>query len=174
MTASSDDEAGFAELFARHGHAVHAFLLGKTSDAETARDLLQETFLRLWRRLDEVMELEEGRQRAWLFTVARNLVVDRYRSRATRQATVAALAHEAEPSGTSPPDPAEAVQMRDQLRLLRRAISELPEDERVILTMVAVAEMSSQQVGEALGLPAGTVRYKLHQARARLSRQLKG
>jgi RNA polymerase sigma-70 factor (ECF subfamily) len=70
MRASGDDEAAFAQLFEQDRHAVHAFLLGKTSDPEAARDLLQETFLRLWRRLDEVAPLADGRQRAWLLHVA--------------------------------------------------------------------------------------------------------
>jgi RNA polymerase sigma-70 factor, ECF subfamily len=174
MRADSDDEAAFADVFDRHRDAVHAFLLGKTSDPEAARDLLQETFLRLWRRFGEVAALADARQRAWLLTVARNLVIDRYRASATRQATAGALAHEAERSGKRHPDPAESVEQRDQLAALQRAIAELPEDQRVILTMTAVGEMASHEVGEALGLPAGTVRYKLSQARARLARQLKG
>ena len=61
-----------------------------------------------------------------------------------------------------------AARPRDELELLGDAIAQLPDDEREILTMIAMAEMNSTQVAEALGLPAGTVRYKLHQARRRL------
>jgi RNA polymerase sigma-70 factor, ECF subfamily len=174
MTASSDDDIAFAEVFERHRHSVHAYLLGKTSDPEDARDLLQETFLRLWRRFDEVAGLDEDRQRAWLFTVARNLAVDRYRARATRQSALAALADEAERSGTAHVDTADRAAARDDLARLQHAIAGLPEEQRVVLTMVAVAGMTSQQVGEALGVPPGTVRYQLHQARHRLARELEG
>jgi RNA polymerase sigma-70 factor, ECF subfamily len=174
MSASSDDEAAFVDLYEQHRRGVHAFLVAKTSDPEAARDLLQETFLRLWRRLDEVVGLDQGRQRAWLFTVARNLVIDRYRSRATRDATVAALARQTRGAQACAPDAAQRVELRDQLAMLEQAIAVLPEEQRVILTMTAVAGMTSQQVGQALGLPPGTVRYRLHQARTRLARRLRG
>lgn len=169
---SIDDETRFTALFEAHRHGVHAFLLAKTSDAETARDLLQEAFLRLWRRLDEIDGLDERRQRAWIYTVARNLVIDRYRSAATRRATFTAMAHEAERTGADRPDAADHVALRDQLAHLHQAIAQLPEEQRVILTMAAVADMTSRQIGDALDLPAGTVRYRLHQARTRLTEQL--
>jgi RNA polymerase sigma-70 factor, ECF subfamily len=174
MSGSRDDATAFADVFERHRHGVHAFLLGKTSDPEAARDLLQEAFLRLWRRFDELAAFDEGRQRAWLFTVARNLVIDRYRARATQQTTLEAMARESERARNPEPDPAEPVAAREELASLQRAIDELPEEQRVILSMVAVGGMTSQQVGEALTLPPGTVRYRLHQARARLASQMEG
>jgi RNA polymerase sigma-70 factor, ECF subfamily len=172
MTVSADDHAAFTELFEQHRGGVHAFLLARTSDREVARDLLQDTFLRLWRRLDEIGGLERERQRAWIYAVARNLVIDRYRADGTRRATLAAIADEAPRTGTAQVDAADQLAARDELAFLQGAIAALPEDERVILTMSVVAEMTSQQVGEALDLPAGTVRYKLHRARARLAEQL--
>jgi RNA polymerase sigma-70 factor, ECF subfamily len=158
MTVSSDDHAAFTELFEQHRGGVHAFLLARTSDREVARDLLQDTFLRLWRRLDEIVGLERERQRAWIYAVARNLVIDRYRTDGTRRATLAAIADETPRSGSVQVDTADRLVARDELALLQGAIAALPEDERVILTMSVVAEM--------------TVRYKLHRARARLAEQL--
>jgi RNA polymerase sigma-70 factor, ECF subfamily len=174
MRGSGDDAAAFADVYDQHRHGVHAFCLAKTSDPEAARDLLQETFLRLWRRFDEIGPLHEARQRAWLFTVARNLITDRYRSRATHQAALAALARDPVQAGHREPDPAQPVEARAQLARLQRAIDELPDEQRVILHLASVADMTSRQIGEALGLPPGTVRYKLHQARTRLAGQLEG
>ena len=168
---TSDDEAAFAGLFDAHRDGVHAFLLARTADAETARDLLQDTFLRLWRRLDEVAVLDEGRQRAWLVTVARNLVIDRYRADATRRATLAAVAHETHHAAHQA-DAVDQLAARDDLAVLDAAIAALPDDEREVLTMTVVAGMTSRQVGEALDLPAGTVRYRLHRARTRLAERL--
>jgi RNA polymerase sigma-70 factor, ECF subfamily len=169
---SEDDRAAFTALFEQHRDGVHAFLLARISDREVARDLLQETFLRLWRRLEEVVELEDGRQRAWIYTVARNLVVDRYRADATRRATLRAVADAADRAGCGAADGHEQVAARDDLAHLAGAIAALPDDQREILTMSVVAEMTSQQIAEALEMPAGTVRYKLHRARARLAEQL--
>ena len=165
----SDDEARFTGLFDEHGGGVYAFLLARTSDDEVARDLLQETFLRLWRRIDETVGLDPGRQRAWIYTVARNLVIDRYRSEASRRAAVTQIGNEVVRLAGAQVDTVDRLADRDDLEHLEAQIARLPEDQRVILTMVAVAEMTSQQVGEALDLPPGTVRYKLHQARTRLA-----
>ena len=81
MTPSRDDAAVFTRIFDQHRHAVHAYFLGRVADPELARDLVQETFLRAWRRLSEVAPLPDARQRAWIFTVARNLYVSYCRSR---------------------------------------------------------------------------------------------
>lgn len=86
MTTSRDDAAAFTLIFDRHRHAVHGYFLGRVADPELARDLLQETFLRAWRRLPEIAPLEAEQQRAWIFTVARNLAIDSYRANAARQA----------------------------------------------------------------------------------------
>src|SRR6266545_7562035 len=91
MTPSRDDAAVFTEIFDQHRHAVHAYFLGRVADPELARDLLQETFLRAWRRLSEIGPLPAEQQRAWIFTVARNLAIDSYSASAARQAAEAAL-----------------------------------------------------------------------------------
>src|SRR4029450_2079313 len=118
MTPGRDDAAVFTRVFDRHRHAVHAFFLGRVSDPELARDLVQETFLRVWRRLSEVRPLADGQPRAWAFTrarrpppgvgpsaagqqrpwifpVARNLAIDSYRTGAARRAAEDALRHQA-------------------------------------------------------------------------------
>src|SRR4029450_7563463 len=95
MTTSRDDAAVFARVFDRHRHAVHAYFLGRVSDPELARDLVQETFLRVWRRLPGVGPLPAGQQRAWIFTVPRTLAIDSYRTGAARRAAEDALRHEA-------------------------------------------------------------------------------
>jgi RNA polymerase sigma factor (sigma-70 family) len=99
MSPSRDDAAVFTRIFDRYHHAVYAYLLGRLSDPELARDLLQETFLRVWRRLSELAPLPDAKQRAWIFTVARNLAIDSYRASAAHQATLAALHHQ---SATQP------------------------------------------------------------------------
>src|SRR6266700_2622766 len=78
MTPSRDDAAVFTRIFDQHRHAVNAYFLGRVADPELARDLLQETFLRAWRRLSEIGPLPGEQQRAWIFTVARNLAIDSY------------------------------------------------------------------------------------------------
>lgn len=164
-----DDERAFGELFDEHRPAVFAYLVGRVSDREWAGDLLQDVFLRAWRRIDEIRDLPVERQRAWIFTVAKNLVTDAYRSRATREATMSTLRQTAETTATGPDDPAERAETAEQVSAVASAVRQLPDEMRVIVTMNAVGELTSAQIGEALGQPAGTIRYKLSLARRRLA-----
>lgn len=172
MPPTADDAAVFTQVFEEHRNAVHGYLLGRVADAELARDLLQETFLRVWRRLWQVRTLPAERQRAWILTVARNLVTDAYRAHATAEATHDAIRRQVSPPAAGADDPAVRAELRGRLAELGEAIRHLPEEHRVVLTMATVGGLTSRQIGEALGEPAGTVRYKLGQARKQLAAAL--
>jgi RNA polymerase sigma-70 factor (ECF subfamily) len=162
----------FDALYAAHRQPLHAYFVGKTGDADLALDLLQDTFVRVWRNLATLAGLAPERQRAWIFSVARNLVVDQYRARATRSAADAALAEAAIRSdSTSPPADTDLV-YREQVEMVDRAIGRLPEDLRTVLVLQVLAGRNSTEVGEILGRPPGTVRYQLAEARRRLVREL--
>jgi RNA polymerase sigma-70 factor (ECF subfamily) len=165
-------EAQFDALYAEHRQPLHAFFLGRTSDDELALDLLQEAFTRAWRNLDLLLGLPAARQRAWLFATGRNLVIDHYRSRASRTA-----AHDALEAATKIDRPvsesAERTVERDaELRLVEAALARLPDDLRTVLVLQVLGEQTSAEIGEALGRPAGTVRYQLSRARKRLAEEI--
>ena len=163
----------FDGLYTAHHQALHAFFLGKTSDAELSLDLLQDTFVRVWRNIETLDGLPPERQRAWLFAVARNLVIDQYRAAATRRSTAEVLARDALADERVAPAPDADVLRREQLEALDTAIRLLPEDLRVVLVLQTVGERNSTEIGELLGRPPGTVRYQLAEARRRLARELR-
>ena len=172
MTPSRDDAAVFSRIFDQHRHAVHAYFVGRVADPELAADLLQETFLRVWRRLTEVGPLAGDQQRAWIFTVARNLTIDSYRARAARQTAEAALRDQAATQETTVPGPHRQAELAEQVARLDAAVGDLPEEQRVILSMATAGGLTSREIGEALGEPPGTVRYRLSQARKQLAAAL--
>ena len=88
--AQRDREALFDAIYEEHQRALYAYFFGRTADREQALDLLQELFLRVWRSLLSLESLAPEKRQFWLFAVARNLVVDHYRSRAARDRTEAA------------------------------------------------------------------------------------
>jgi RNA polymerase sigma-70 factor, ECF subfamily len=163
-----DRERRFDALYADHQRTIFAYLLGRTGDREQALDLLQEVFTRVWRSLDSIEALAPEKRPYWLFSVARNLVVDEYRARATRERTQAAL----EPPRQWADAPEAAAVQGDQLRMLDGAIAGLPDDLRTVFVLSALGERNSSEIGEILGRPAGTVRYQLSEARRRLAAQL--
>jgi RNA polymerase sigma-70 factor, ECF subfamily len=160
----------FNALYDRHARPVHAYFLGHTGDDQVASDLLQETFLRVWRHRADLETMPEERQRYWLFGIGRNLLTDHYRRQAVRSIVQDAEAESLE----AHPDPASAAgsASRDEVLDLDAAIARLPEGLRVVLAMSVLGEMTSGEIGEALGRPAGTVRYQLSQARRALAEML--
>jgi RNA polymerase sigma-70 factor, ECF subfamily len=164
-----DREAEFRRLYEAHRIAVYAYFTGRTADRQAAADLMQDVFLRVWQHLDELTDMPDDRQRAWIFTVARNLSVDAHRHRRTQEGTEQALAHEP----ARPPQPASApVIAAERVAIVGEAIRRLPEQQRVTLAMAAAGEMTSAEIAAALGVPAGTVRYRLSLARHALAEAL--
>jgi RNA polymerase sigma factor (sigma-70 family) len=167
---STDATRLFDSLYAEHRRTLHAFLLGRTGDPELALDLLQELFLRVWRSIQVLEALPAARRHHWLFAVARNLVVDTYRSRGAGQAAVERLQRLTPISFADAPEA--HVLEHEQLAQLDAAIRTLPDDLRVVLVLQVLGERTSAEIGEILGRPAGTVRYQLAQARRHLATEL--
>jgi RNA polymerase sigma-70 factor (ECF subfamily) len=168
-----DREAEFRRLYEAHRAAVHAYFTGRTGDRQSAADLMQEVFLRAWQHLDKLAGLPEDRQRGWLFTVARNLSVDSARHQRTVDSAQRAL--EREPSGlhAQAGAPASTAVIADERAgVVAEAIAKLPEQQRATLAMSVAGEMNSAEIGAALGVPAGTVRYRLSLARRALAEAL--
>jgi RNA polymerase sigma-70 factor (ECF subfamily) len=161
--SEQDDAALFEAVYAGHHQTLHAYFFGRTGDPEVAADLVQETFLRAWRNIDTLRMMAAERHRYWLFAVGRNLLTDHYR-RSAAPVSPQELADDSWLASSMPVPEAHAEWM-DQLRQLDAAIRCLPDTLRTALAMQVLGEMTSAEIGEALNLPAGTVRYHLSQAR---------
>jgi RNA polymerase sigma factor (sigma-70 family) len=132
-------------------------------DRATADDLVQDTLERAWAKLHLYRRGTD--LRAWLFTVMHNVHVNRVRaSRATDtlEDDMPELAQRA-PQG-------DALLVRD----LDRGISRLPAEQRAVLLLVTLEEMSYEQVARTLGIPIGTVMSRLSRAREKLRAMMLG
>jgi RNA polymerase sigma factor (sigma-70 family) len=132
-------------------------------DRATADDLVQDTLERAWAKLHLYRRGTD--LRAWLFTVMHNVHVNRVRaSRAT------------DPLGDEMPELAQRAPQGDALlvRDLDRAIARLPADQRAVLLLVTLEEMSYEQVARTLGIPIGTVMSRLSRAREKLRAMMLG
>ena len=163
-----DREAEFGRLYEAHRTAVHAYFTGRTGDPQSAADLMQDVFLRAWQHLEKLADMPDDRQRAWIFTVARNLAIDAHR----HQHTQAGAAHALTCEPTRAPQLAStAVIAAERVAVVGEAIRRLPEPQRVALTMAA-SGMTSAELAAILGVPAGTVRYRLSLARRAVAEAL--
>ncbi|MFC5648758.1 RNA polymerase sigma factor [Paenibacillus solisilvae] len=160
----------FHELYTGCSKQVYAYLLGRTSSKDTAADLLHDVFLRIWNRMEAVERIPDEQRLYWIFSIASNRVKDHYRNSGNRKQAEEQIRgrQHGPPSG----DLSTLLASREQFSELESAIGGLPEEFRCILIMKVVGGMNSNQIGDALGMPAGTVRYKLSQARGLLARQL--
>jgi RNA polymerase sigma-70 factor, ECF subfamily len=166
-----DPEAEFRRLYEAHRTAVHAYFVGRTADRWLAADLMQEVFMRVWQRLGELSGRSPDGQRAWIFTVARNLSIDTFRHERTRAGAEAALGGEPAPA---PVSAVTAVIAAERVAIVGEAIRRLPDQQRTTLAMAAAGGLTSAEIGTALGVPAGTVRYRLSLARRSLAAALAG
>jgi RNA polymerase sigma-70 factor (ECF subfamily) len=165
--AVTADEQLLEAIHAAYAGALHRYVARLARDDGEAQDVVQETLLRLWRH-PEVLERSEDSVRAWLFTVARNLVVDQLRS--ARHVRERATDHVPE---TPQPDATQAV--LDSWLVADALVGLSPEHRAVVVGAYyrgrTVAELADEQ-----GVPAGTIKSRMHYAlRAlRLALQEKG
>ena len=132
-------------------------------DRATADDLVQDTLERAWSKLHLYRRGTD--LRAWLFTVMHNVHVNRVRSgRVT------------DPLDDEMPELASRASQGDTLVLrdLDRSIARLPDEQRAVLLLVALEEMSYEEVARSLGIPIGTVMSRLSRARDKLRAMMFG
>ena len=143
----------FRRLYEAHRAAVHAYFTGRTGDPQSAADLMQDVFLRVWQHLEKLDRCPNGRHRGVVFTVARNLSVDAHRHQHTQAgSTEQALAPRAASRLGPPPRPAPLSSLPSAPRSLRPGNqATLPEPQRITLTMAAAGEMTSAALAAALG-----------------------
>lgn len=169
IAASVADRERFAEIFARHGAAVHRYLARRLG-RELADDLTAEVFVGAFRY--------RARYRAtsstalpWLFGIAANVAAQHRREQAQRWRLLAALPVDRE--GSSQTDEADDRLTAGAFRpVLVEALLSLPPVERQVLLLVAWEQLNSTEIAEALGVLPATARTRLHRARAKIRARL--
>jgi RNA polymerase sigma-70 factor (ECF subfamily) len=145
-------------LYDEHAAALWRYALRLTGDHARAEDVVQETLLRAWRH-PEVAADTDRPARAWLFTVARNLIIDERRSaRFRNESGVPDLERVADQAL-----PEEVDSALDRL-LLSTALSQLSEEHRAVIGRAYYQGWSTAQIADDLDIPEGTVKSRLHYA----------
>jgi RNA polymerase sigma-70 factor (ECF subfamily) len=139
-------------LHREHAAAVWGYVVRLTGDRAQAEDVVQETMLRAWRH--HLTDGEGGSARAWLFTVARNLVIDDARSARSRHETVAeTLPERGEPDRTDA--------LFDTM-LITDALLSLSEEHRLVVVHAYYRRLPIAEIAAVLDVPPGTVKSRLH------------
>lgn len=162
------DLTAFQALYERHRRGVFTFLLRSVGDRPTAEDLLQETFLRVFTRREGYRPTAAFR--IWLFTIARNLLIDRFRQARGHTDVNGTPALETAPSPD--PSPLERAEARELAERLEAAVRQLPPSQREILLLSRFAGLDPHEVAEVTGASPEAVRVALHRALRRLRARL--
>jgi RNA polymerase sigma-70 factor (ECF subfamily) len=169
------DERAYRELIERYERQVYSVAVRMVRVAEDAEDLTQETFVRMFKALDRYDPARPFP--AWLFTIAARLSIDQLRRR--RVKTVSLFRSEpgseeeqvidfADPG----PGPEELAERQEEQRGADRLIGSLPEHYRIVVVLRHQQGLSYEEISAALRLPLGTVKARIHRARALLKERL--
>ncbi len=163
--AKRGDKHAYEELV--HAYQGIAFrtayvIAGNGADAEEAA---QDGFVKAWRALGRFRAVAPFRP--WLLHIVANEARNRRRS-AGRRVQLALRAAAEEPSGGAAPSPEAALLSGEVRQRLVAAVNDLPEDQRTVISLRYFVGLSEAEVGEALGLPSGTVKSRTSRALERL------
>ena len=145
------------------GSRLRSYFRRRAPDDATADDLLQETFLRIYRRA--VTFRPEGNASSWIFTVAVNLARDHLRNRKQKILYLDQVDGGPDDGRRSQPTPPEVLEREEKRRQVRKVLAELPELARTMLVLRDFEGLSYQELGEILRCEVGTVKSRIHRAR---------
>lgn len=156
------DLRAFRALYDRYGNLVYSATLRIVRDGQIAEDMVQEIFLRIWRRPESYVS-QRGRFVTWLTSVARNRAVDEVRSRGRRFRYETASPEEQERELPAPDsnDPALTAELSDQRRLILAALAQIPAEQRQIIELAYFGGLTQQEIAERLSQPLGTVKTRI-------------
>lgn len=148
-------ESAFEELYATQAGGVQRFVFGIVGNTSVAEEITQEAFTRAWKNLPFFSF--QSSLKTWVYSVALNAARDWLRSHRHRSADALHIA----PTTTEAPLSLEA-------QAIREALSELDAETRILLMLHYYEDLDLSQIGKILRVPTGTVKSRLHTAKAKL------
>jgi len=159
IATDRSDEA-FRKLFEDFAPKIKSYMMRQGADASTAEELAQETLMTVWRKAALYSE-EKGNPSTWIFTIARNLRIDRLRRETNWQELTDEHAASI-PSDEAPPDDLASEQQRSTR--VKAVLGQLPPDQLEVVTLAFIDGLSHSEISEKLGLPLGTVKSRIRLA----------
>jgi RNA polymerase sigma-70 factor (ECF subfamily) len=170
--ARAGDRTAFDAIVERYQHAVFRATLAVTADRSEAEDAAQDTFLRAYRRIADFRG--DASLKTWLLAIAWRQAISRRRWLASRMRR---LVFPGEGTPFDPPSPARSQEAglvsAEQRSAVAELVKTLPEKYRVALLLSATGDYTFEEMASALGVPAGTLKWRVAEARRLLKAKLK-
>ena len=165
--AANADRAAFTRLFAYYGPRVKGYLLRLGLDSAQSEELTQDVMVAVWRKAAS-FDRRQASVSTWIFRIARNRRIDVFRQE--RRASLDAHDPAFQPAPETAPD--EAAQAAEREIRVRRAMEDLPPEQRELVREAFYEDRSHREIAERTGVPLGTVKSRLRLAMAKLKLQL--
>ena len=165
--AKSGDSEAFAELYDACVERVYRYIYFRVTDDATTEDLTSQVFLKAWENLDRY-QIGSSPFVAWLYTIARHLVIDFYR---TQKGSVPLDEVTAVP--TKEQSPVEEVELQFSLQAMRDGLQALTDDQQQVLILKYIAGLPNQNIAKMMNRREGAVRALQMRALQTLSKYMK-
>ena len=166
IEGSLTNPAEFDVIFERYYDALYAFL-ARATGAVAAADLAQNVFLIAFDQRHRFRS-ESGSARPWLYGIARNVLRRWYRSNSRRRRALDRWGRSGRPATDFEPEAAGRLSAESTRQQLRIALEKISRRDREVLLLRGLAGLTYEEISEALGIPIGTVRSRLHRSRQQL------
>jgi RNA polymerase sigma-70 factor, ECF subfamily len=165
--AEKRDRTAFAALFDSYAPRVKSFMMRKGATSEQAEDLVQETMIAVWSKA-QMYVADRGSVTTWIFTIARNLRIDRLRREKTSLYTdiddYDAESHEAQQD--------DALGRLQEDGYVAKALAQIPPEQRELLILSYVEDLPQSEIATRLQIPLGTVKSRMRLAYRRMRKLL--
>lgn len=165
--AQNRDRDAFSDLFDDFAPRLKSFMMRKGASPELAEDLVQDTMISVWTKAG-LYETGRGSVTTWIFTIARNLRIDRIRREHTVHLTELGDYDEA----SDDPGSDELLVRAQEQSLMVRALNAIPDEQKAILMLSYVDDLPQSEIAQRLGIPLGTVKSRMRLAYRRLRKVL--
>jgi RNA polymerase sigma-70 factor, ECF subfamily len=168
------DGAAWEEIVSTFSRRIFNLAYRFTSSTESAEDLTQEVFIRIYKTLEQY-DAKHGDLANWLMRLARNLIIDDYRHRQRNPQNTYAedvddhTFHLRAVGGSAQSD----IERRELAKQVQEGIDKLPSDLKTCVILRDIEEMSYQEIVDALNIPEGTVKSRINRGRIELAKILR-
>ncbi|MFE8697628.1 RNA polymerase sigma factor [Cytobacillus sp. FJAT-53684] len=156
------NKQAYANIINKYKNQLYATILRMTKNPQDAQDLVQEAFIKVYNQLGKFDR--NGSFSSWMYRVAINHCMDEFRKKRYQMKQVEVN----EEKVINPNHPEVIFLKKEKSRQLERLIATLPEDERMIILLRYVNELSYDEISELIEIPLSQVRNKLHRAKKKM------
>jgi len=149
----------FSYLYDNYAGALFGIIKGIIPDEEVVRDVLQEVFVNIWKKI-ELYDATKGRLFTWMMNVARNAAIDKLRSRSYQDS----LKNRAIPENVDISMPGAIVTQQGDDVGLKKVLTRLKEEHRILIDLSYFQGYTHEEIAKALNIPLGTVKTRIRSA----------